>query len=380
MMKNFRKTMTSYRNVMASLVLTLVIGGTAIAQERSVGDWMKSANFILGVYSVEDIVQIPSTKWIVGSGLTTQGPGMDYKYTKKNYLHLFDAETETVSVIERDQIKIDPDAKRFPETKTPPDWEVFSPHGIGIGAQNGNTVTFYATNHGNREAIEVFEINISKAIPRFTWIGTVLAPEDGFVDAVAWIPGTDGFVVTAVTNPLDKEAGEKQMSGRPIGWVRTWNAKDGWKTVAGTELESSPNGIVVSDDGKHVFVAATTNFKVYRVSLGSGKPVVASVKVDGFPDNIRWSADRKSLLVGVHTEDPEKFVAAQITAVKVSGLMYTSFNITRIDPETMETEIVMPSGVYGAFGAATGAIEVGDRLWVSSTGSDRVAIFDLKAK
>jgi hypothetical protein len=37
----------------------------------------------------------------------------------------------------------------------------------------------------------------------------------------------------------------------------------------------------------------------------------------------------------------------------------------------------MPSGLYGVFGAATGAIGVGKRLWVSSCGSDRTAIFDL---
>ena len=43
----------------------------------------------------------------------------------------------------------------------------------------------------------------------------------------------------------------------------------------------------------------------------------------------------------------------------------------------MDTEIVMPSGLYGSFGAATGAIEVGNRLWLSSCKSDRVAIFDL---
>ena len=106
--------------------------------------------------------------------------------------------------------------------------------------------------------------------------------------------------------------------------------------------------------------------------------MVASAKLDGFPDNVRWSADGKSILVGVHTEDMEKFVEAQIYAVKNSGMMMTKFNITRIDPETMEAEIVMPSGVYGAFGAGTGAIEVGNRLWVSSTGSDRIGIFDLK--
>lgn len=37
----------------------------------------------------------------------------------------------------------------------------------------------------------------------------------------------------------------------------------------------------------------------------------------------------------------------------------------------------MPSGLYGAVGAATGAIEVGKQLWVSNTNSDWIAIVDL---
>lgn len=42
----------------------------------------------------------------------------------------------------------------------------------------------------------------------------------------------------------------------------------------------------------------------------------------------------------------------------------------------MTTEIVMPSGLYGAFGACTSAIEVGNRHWLGRTKSDRVVIFD----
>lgn len=49
----------------------------------------------------------------------------------------------------------------------------------------------------------------------------------------------------------------------------------------------------------------------------------------------------------------------------------------RMDPDSMKAEIVMPSGHYGAFGGATTAIEVGNRLWLGSFKSDRVAIFDL---
>jgi len=140
----------------------------------------------------------------------TEGNEDEALSPRAHLLHLFDAESETGSRIEGGQIRVAPDAARFPETTAPPDLEAFSPHGIGIGAQDGDTVTLYAANHGRREGMEVFEIDVSGATPVFTWIGTVLAPADGFVDAVAWIPGTDGFIATAVTNPLDAEAGEKR--------------------------------------------------------------------------------------------------------------------------------------------------------------------------
>ncbi|MGD8316185.1 MAG: hypothetical protein PVH21_04515 [Myxococcales bacterium] len=64
--------------------------------DRDVEGWMKSAHFIPGVYNMEDIIHIPETRWIVGSGLTTMGPGMDDPVIVKNYLHVFDAQTESV--------------------------------------------------------------------------------------------------------------------------------------------------------------------------------------------------------------------------------------------------------------------------------------------
>jgi hypothetical protein len=93
---------------MKQIFITVVMGallvlpgfGTSYAQapmanektaSRDVKGWMKSARFILGVYNVEDMIQIPGTRWIVGSGVNTQGPGMEDKVITKNYLHVFDA-------------------------------------------------------------------------------------------------------------------------------------------------------------------------------------------------------------------------------------------------------------------------------------------------
>ena len=344
---------------------------------RDVDGWMKSAHFITGCYNIEDLIQIPGTRWIVGGGLTTQGIGMPDPDIKKNYLHIFDAERETGRQVEPEDIGIRADTATYPGS-TPPDWETFGPHGIGLGARRGDVITLYAVNHGAREAIEVFEIDLSGDRPHFTWIGCVAGPEDGFIDAVAWIPGTNGFLVTAMSDPRDPEGSmQKQLRGLPVGWVREWHPDSGWKDLPGTANLSTPNGVVVSDDGHHVFIAASTNMSVVRVTRGGADPEVVSVKVDGVPDNVRWSADGKSLLAGIHTESPENFVAKQVAAAKTGGNLETTFNITRIDADTMKTEIVMPSGIYGVFGAATGAIEVGNRLWVSTVKADRIAVFDL---
>ena len=42
------------------------------------------------------------------------------------------------------------------------------------------------------------------------------------------------------------------------------------------------------------------------------------------------------------------------------------------------TIAAMAAAITRALGAATGAIEVGPRLWFSSTKSDRIGIFDLE--
>lgn len=108
---------------------------------RDVEGWMKSAKFIVGCYNVEDMVQIPGTRWIVGSGVITGGPGMNDRFILKDYLHVFDAKTETGGRVEPNEIAIKPDRARYPETTTPPDWETFGPHGIGLGTRKGKVIT-----------------------------------------------------------------------------------------------------------------------------------------------------------------------------------------------------------------------------------------------
>jgi hypothetical protein len=84
------------------------------------------------------------------------------------------------------------------------------------------------------------------------------------------------------------------------------------------------------------------------------------------------------VLIGGHDVSPEQFierVQASLAPSNIGGNIDTPFTILRMDPHTLTTTEVLPSGVYGGMGGGTGAIEVADTLWVSSMKADRTAIF-----
>lgn len=334
---------------------------------------INGVSFICGVTNVEDLILVPNTKWVIGSGFTDQ-------VTTQNYLHLFDSETETGAAVQPFEIAIRPDTKTYPDC-APPDWQTFGPHGLGLGLTSGTRLVLYAVNHGGREAVEVFEVDLSEGRPRFTWIGCVIAPQGSWPDSVALLPD-GGLVVTSMAEPADP-AGTKNklLKGEPIGWIKEWHPGTGWTDIPGTKAFSAPNGVVVSPDGKYIFVNLSTGRQVARITRGQNPPKVDFAPTGILPDNVRWSASGKSLLVGGHDVSTEEFfarVGASYAKSNVGGNVNMPFKILRMDPETLEFTEVIGSGVYGVMGGGTGAIEVGNKLWVSSMTADRIAIFPLK--
>jgi len=198
---------------------------------------INGVSFICGVTNVEDLILVPNTKWVIASGFTDQ-------VTTQNYLHLFDSETETGAAVQPFEIAIRPDTKTYPDC-APPDWQTFGPHGLGLGLSGGTRLVLYAVNHSGREAVEVFDVDLSQGRPRFTWIGCVLAPQ-GFLAGLALLPD-GGLVVTSMAEPADP-AGTKNklLKGEPIGWIKEWHPGTGWTDIPGTKAFSAPNGVVVS--------------------------------------------------------------------------------------------------------------------------------------
>jgi DNA-binding beta-propeller fold protein YncE len=332
----------------------------------------EGVSFITGVRNVEDLLLVPNTKWVIGSGFT------DPVHTQ-NYLHLFDSEKETGAAVQPSEIAIQPDTKSYPDC-APPDWKTFGPHGLGMGRTSGSHLTLYVVNHGGREAVEIFDVDLSQGRPQFAWTGCLVAPKGSWPDAVALLPD-GGLVVTSMKDPTDPETNNKLLKGAPMGWIKEWHPGKGWTDIPGTEAFSSPNGVVVSSDGKYIFVNLSAGTQTARVTRGQIPPKVDYADTGGLPDNVRWSASGTSLLVGVHDVSSEEFVArssASYAKPNAGGNVNIPFKILRLDPETLQFTEVIKSGVYGVMGGGTGAIEVGNKLWVSSFTADRIAIFSLK--
>ncbi len=369
------------------LVISLLFVFEAQAQKKErkktdqpnpvIEDLMKSSKFIPGVYNVEDFMVLPGTKWIVGSGLLAYNAGFVDPIMKQNYLHLFDGDAETGRQIEPEEYILLPDLETYPGS-TPPNFSIFSTHGLSVGERVGDIVTFYVVNHGGREAIEIFKIDVSREEPRFVWVGNVVSPEDGWPDAVCAIPNSDGFLATAMSDPTDpKAAFEAQMKGAPVGWVREWHPETGWSDpLPGTESFSSPNGIITSADGKTVYVGTSSGMKIHKFQRGGGDPQLKSISLSGPADNLRWAPDGKTFTCAVHTTAPVEFSDMQVKAAASGGNLLTTFEFLRVNPETLETEVYVPSAVYGALGASCTLIEYKDRIWLSSCKSDRVGVFN----
>lgn len=153
--------------------------------------------------------------------------------------------------------------------------ENFSPHGIALSPRGD---TLYVINHGGRESIEILRIMKSR-IPRLEWAGCILAPKDYYLNSVA--VARDGTIFT--TNwplPLDIKK-FADLSGSVFSW------KAGtWKQVANSGV-TTPNGLLVTPDGKTLYVSAYARQEIVEINIEAAGTARRTLKTTFMPDNLR---------------------------------------------------------------------------------------------
>lgn len=324
---------------------------------------VNGVSFICGVTNVEDLVPVPETKWVIGSDLSTAS-------APQGYLYLFDTVKRTATAVQPSEIAIKPDKKTYPDCPGPVDMKVFGPHGLDLTRTGGSHRTLYAVNHGGRESVEVFNVDLTKGKPRFTWTGCVVAPKGFWPDAVASVPG--GIVVTSLWDPTDPDRMNKLSNAQPVGGLDSWYPGKGWAAVPGTQNMSGPNGVIASPDGKQIYLALWSGKQIARIDLTQNPPKVDTVPTGILTDNVRWAPSGSEFFAGGQDATVKQVLECfESSAINCN----VPFKIDRVNPATLKVTEVVKSGVYGVMGAGTGAIQVGNKLWVSSFRADRIGLF-----
>jgi hypothetical protein len=302
-------------------------------------------HFVCGLTNVEDFLPVNGGRWLVGGSYKPGSVG----------LYLIDTEAKTAK-----PVSLSIAAKPDPLYKcAPPDLKALATHGLDVRPGQGGTTTVYAVNHGGRESVEVFRLNAARGSA--AWVGCAVLPPGANGNSVAAL--ADGsFVVTKFLDNGDKQAFQHILAGQINGVVYRWTPGKGFSEVPGTQL-SGDNGILVSRDGKWLYVNAYGTKEIYRVPL-SGQGERSAVKVDFNPDNLRWAPDGTIFATGQYI-DPKKPNGPYDWAT------------VRLDPRTLKVTLLVKEAGRPQFDAATTAVQVGKIFWFGTFRGDRVAYRDV---
>src|SRR5882672_7914522 len=314
-------------------------------------------NYVCGPANAEDIVRLGATDWLIVSGMTPlQGPPTPGKIylvdrTTKAYEELFPGVA----------VKFETDYATFGECPGPIDTRRFSAHGLALRERAAGVYRLYMTSHGDREAIEAFDVDATSAKPEIAWVGCVVLPEGTFANSVAML-ADGGFVTTKFSDPTDPDAFARIGRGEVNGNVYEWHPGGKVTAVPGTEL-SGPNGIELSADERYLWVAATGTREVVRFDRRAAPIAKTSVAVDVGPDNLRWGAAGKLYTIGGNYVSPAECATPPCS---------TGWSVVEIDPEALRATRVAGADQNAALQGASTALPVENELWIGTYSGDRI--------
>ncbi|MEX2131056.1 MAG: hypothetical protein WD772_06175 [Pseudohongiellaceae bacterium] len=335
----------------AMLLLLWLPGSSASAAEACAPDG--AVQFVCGVESAEDLIAVPGTPWVIASGRIADDDGFLYGVDTRDHSStvLYPGGTSSF-------------APNFTLYRTCPGAPApsFQPHGVALREGQGSQHTLYVVGHGEREAVEVFTLDASGAVPSLTWIGCVIAPEGVSLNSVTSLPGNGGPIV--VTNFV--------VAG---GELWEWSASAGWSEVPGSE-SAGPNGVVSSPDGNWLYVGGWGSESLIRLSRGRMPVETESAPVGFHIDNVRWAPDGTLLVAGQYNAPGSNIGACLRSGGSCEGI---ASRAAKVDPVTLEVEQLVdyPSNDLLKFG--TVAIQVDDEIWVGGiAGATRIGRFAVR--
>jgi hypothetical protein len=349
-------------SVVAAAVIIIVVAadGTSAVFAQSVSgtatpDCRDEQGFIYlcGFVVPEDVVNAGSTGLVLASG--HRAPG---------HLYLIDPATGmSTELIHSSAFRSQHDTLAFPGCPGPLNLEAFDVHGISVAETSPRRFSLYTTSHGEREAIEIYDLDLSEAAPILTWTGCVLLQQDGYFNAVIRL-SDGGFVATRMrdANVSNNDVSPGEITGRLL----EWHPGGSLQPLAGTEL-SLPNGIDVSVDDRYLYVAASGTQELVVFDRDTTPLSKRTASLPMRPDNVHWDGNGMLLLAGRNPVDPTTCDGAACPS---------GWTAVEVDPETLAFKRLGGADGNASMQRASAAIRVGDEIWVGSN-QDRIARFSV---
>lgn len=293
---------------------------------------------ICGTRQPEDLERTPDGKFLIATQFLNQGRGgaggggmVLFDLARKKFRKM----AETVGA-----------DKSWGDPSCPgPIGDALVSHGESLAKRQDGRWALYVVNHGGRQSIEMYELRAAGDGWALEWRGCELAQHD--YNDVAVLP--DGGFVGTYPTP---------------GYVARWTPGKGETEVPDTRMRG-PNGVVVSSDGRWMYVNEFAARTVRKYDLDAGK-LVGSVMVDFLPDNLTWTEQGRLLVAGVK--------GARGDCPQGSGRScIDGFGVAEIDPSTMKARTIFDSATTDPLiSGVSVALQAGDSIYLGAFLGDRI--------
>jgi DNA-binding beta-propeller fold protein YncE len=323
-----------------------------------------NVQILCGTNAPEDLEPTPDGNYLIVSQFA-RIQGSD----KGAGLALFNIATGTFTKM---PIQVAPD-KSWGDPNCPgPVGDLLQPHGISLNRRSDGKLELYVINHNSRDSMQMFELMPDWDKWKLIWHGCEVTSKE-YNDVAALSDGS--FIASHPTSLMaDPHDEALRYSGKPIGTVIHWTRAHGETELPGTRV-GYPNGVVVSRDGRYMYLDAWTAREIRKYDLQK-KKVVKVIKVPFMPDNLSW--------VGNVWEGANRLLATGVMGVdgecpKGSGKQCVEqFGVAEIDPATMKFSIVFQSSPdEPLISGASEALQVNNALYIGAYKGDRLVRIDL---
>lgn len=345
-------------------MLALALAATLAAPPACAAD--DTLAYVCGTEKPEDVVALPGTRWLIASGFAS-GAGLKLVDTTARHATRWYA---------GDAAQHRPDPRWMRTCPGALDPALFNARGLSLRATEPGTWRLLVVNHGGRESIEMFDIAATgDTAPTLSWRDCIPMPAGQVANSVASF--ADGTILATVLTRPGTTIGDF-MLGRSTGAVwRLAPGTDRFERLPGTELPGN-NGIETDPDERHFYVVAFGWHAVVMYDRSDTRePVDRIVAPDFMPDNIRWSGGRL-LVAGMRLDEPAcGGLRAVVDGVADPMLCHRGWVVGAVDRAARRIATVAYGRPQVHFNGLSAAAIVGDRLWLGSFQSDRIAYLSL---